>query len=704
MNTIKVVLAGQPNVGKSSLINAISNAKLKVGNFSGVTVEKTQINFRFYDKVSCQDYSVDIIDLPGAYSLTDYTIEEKVTRSFLLSDEYDVIINVVDSTHLQRNLTFTTQLLEMGEKVVVALNMIDEANKEGIEIDNKQLSTILGVPCIKTSANKKIGIGELKSAIIKAHNSPNTPSKVIYSDFMEEEIAKLNFFFKAKKFVSPYSYRQMSIKLLQEDKEAYALIHDKPIWMEIAPLIREAKTHIYLHTNTQDITQIFSDEYFAFAKGAKMEVMSTKSMRATNLTQKIDNVLIDKVAGIPIFLFFMWGLFQLTFELGAIPMEYIDTFFAYLGEQAKFILGEGNLGQLVADGMIAGVGAVVLFLPNIIILFVGIALLETTGYMSRVAFLLDGFFHKFGLHGKSFIPLVTGFGCSVPAYMAARTLKNERDRLLTLFIIGFMSCGARLPIYVLFVSAFFASSSAGNVLFLIYITGALLGLIGAKVLHFLVFKGEDEPFVMEMPKYRLPSLKLIWHTVYIQALSYLKKAGTFILLASMLIWFASNYPKNRVLEARYNTKIENAKEEETKVALANELQMKLLEGSYLGIIGKFTEPLVVPLGMDWKMAVALETGLAAKEMVVSTLGILYAIGESDETSVNLQEQLRQNISFPAAMAFIVFVMIYLPCLAASMVFVREAGSWKYLGYLFVFTTGSAWVLSFVTYRVLVIIT
>jgi len=700
MNTIKVALAGQPNVGKSSLINAISNAKLKVGNFSGVTVEKTQINFRFCDAVSCQEYSIDIIDLPGAYSLTDYTIEEKVTKSFLLHDEYDIVVNVVDSTHLQRNLTFTTQLLEMGKKVVVALNMIDEANKEGIEINEKQLSTILGVPCIKTSAAKKIGIEELKSAIIEIHNAPKTPSKVIYSDFIEEEIGRIAFFLKAKKFVSPYSYRSMSIKLLQDDKEVYASIHDKPIWMEIAPLIREAKGHIYLHTGTQDLNEVFSDEYFAFAKGAKMEVMSTKSMRAANLTQKIDNILIDKIVGIPIFLFFMWGLFQLTFELGAIPMDYIDQAFGYMADQAKFVLGDGTLGQVVGDGIIAGVGAVVLFLPNIIILFIGIALLETTGYMSRVAFLLDGFFHKFGLHGKSFIPLVTGFGCSVPAYMAARTLKNERDRLLTLFIIGFMSCGARLPIYVLFVSAFFEGHNAGNILFLIYISGALLGLVGAKVLRVLVFKSVDEPFVMEMPKYRLPSFKLIWHTVYAQARSYLQKAGTFILIASIAIWFASNYPKNEILEASYDTKIDNAHSDEEKTALSNELQMKLLEQSYLGVIGKATEPLVAPLGMDWKMAVALETGLAAKEMVVSTLGILYAIGESDETNTNLQEQLRKNISFPAAMAFIVFVMIYLPCLAASMVFVREAGSWKYLGYLFVFTTGSAWVLSFITYRVM----
>jgi len=401
----------------------------------------------------------------------------------------------------------------------------------------------------------------------------------------------------------------------------------------------------------------------------------------------------------------MWALFQLTFELGAVPMDYIDAAFSWLGDQTKSVLGEGELSSLVADGMIAGVGAVVMFLPNIIILFIGIALLETTGYMSRVAFLLDGFFHKFGLHGKSFIPLVTGFGCSVPAYMAARTLKNEKDRLITLFIIGFMSCGARLPIYVLFAGAFFAQEQAGNILFIIYISGAILGLFAAKVLKMFVFKGEDEPFVMEMPKYRMPSFKLIWHTVYGQAKSYLKKAGTFILAASVLLWFAGNYPKNEALEAQYEIKMAQAADEETKNKLSNELTMILLEESYLGKIGHASEPFFAPLGFDWRMAVALETGLAAKEVVVSTLGVLYALGdEVDEGNEGLIKQIQENIPFAAAIAFIVFVMIYLPCLAASMVFTKEAGGWKYLVYLFFMTTTTAWVLSFIAYRVTLMIT
>ena len=684
MEKIVIALAGQPNVGKSSLINAISNAKLKVGNFSGVTVDKTEVEFTICDDITCKNYEAHIIDLPGAYSLTEYTIEEKVTKSFLQSDEYDVIVNVVDSTNLQRNLLFTTQLLETGKKVVVALNMSDEAKKEGIEIDKKQLSAILGVPCIKTSAATKEGIEALQHAIVEAYEKEETTAKVVYSDHIEEEIDHIVTFMKEKHYKSSVPYRHLAVKLLQEDEDVYKKMHDEPIWIELLPIIREGLNHIYLHTDTKDLDEIFADEHFAFAKGAKMEVMAVKSMRAKNLTQKIDNLLINKFLGVPLFLFFMWGLFQLTFEIGSIPMDYIDAAFSWLGEQAKILLGDGELGSLVADGIIAGVGAVVMFLPNIVILFLGIALLETTGYMSRVAFLLDGFFHKFGLHGKSFIPLVTGFGCSVPAYMAARTLKNEKDRLITLFIIGFMSCGARLPIYVLFAGAFFAQESAGNILFIIYIAGAMLGLLMAKALKMFVFKGDDEPFVMEMPKYRLPSLKLIWHTVYGQAKSYLKKAGTFILGAAILIWFASNYPK---VDIPANLDV-------------NQAQLYALENSYLGKIGHASEPFFAPLGMDWRMAVALETGLAAKEVVVSTLGVLYALGdEVDQESQGLITQIKANIPFASAIAFIVFVMIYLPCLAASMVFAKEAGDWKYLVYLFVMTSISAWVLSFIAYRV-----
>jgi len=697
---IRVALVGQPNVGKSSLINAISKSKLHVGNFAGVTVEKTEVETHYCDPDGCSEYDITIVDLPGAYSLNDYTQEERVTKEFLLDGEYDLIVNVVDATHLQRNLLLTAELLELGRKMVVALNMIDEAEEEGIGIDAEQLSVILGVPVVKTSAKTKRGLDELLAAIVEVARQEQTRSKIVYSDFIEEEIDRLVAFFKEKHYRSDIPYRHLAIRLLKEDTRIYKRMHDEPIWIELLPILRDALDHIYLHTGKRDITEIFADEHFAFAKGAKMEVISTRDMRARNLTQKIDNLLINKYLGIPIFLFLMWGLFQLTFSLGQLPMDWIQAGFDWMAAGTRSLLGETQLSSVIADGILGGVGAVVSFLPNIIILFFGIALLETTGYMARVSFLLDGFFHKFGLHGKSFVPLVTGFGCTVPAYMAARTLKSRSDRLITLFILGFFSCSARIPVYVLFAGAFFGAEHAGNILFLIYITGAIFGLIAAKVLRVFVFKGEDDPFVMEMPKYRLPSLKLIYHVVYGQAASYLSKAGTFILFASVLVWFASNYPKNPQLEQQYAVQIERAASPEAKTKLDGELQARLLEQSYLGQLGKFSEPFFAPLGFDWKLGVALEAGLAAKEVVVSTLGVLYSLGDSVGSGAKaLQEQLKKYVSFPAALAFIVFVMLYVPCFAAMAVFKHETGSWLYLLYMFLGTTATAWIFSFLTYNV-----
>ncbi len=694
MKTIKVALVGQPNVGKSALINSVGNARLKVGNFSGVTVKKEMVRF------SRDGYDFEITDLPGSYSLNDYTIEERVTKHYLDDDDYDLILNVVDSTNIERNLYLTTELLALNKKTVVALNMTDEAVKEGVHIDELQLSKILGIPCVKTSAVHKTGINEIIQAIIQAYNRTENKLRLQFSEPFEEEITHIASFLEEKKVQCKISLKALAIKLLREDKETYLRFHEEPVWVELQPIVNNAYQHLYLHYDTKDLDDIFNDEKIALAKGAVAETVRFEKVHKQSLTDKIDSLLMHKFIGLPIFLFLMWGLFQLTFEIGSIPMDWIDTFFSLLIAGTKSFLGDTELASVIADGAIAGVGAVVLFLPNIFILFLGIALLETTGYMSRVAFLLDGFFHKFGLHGKSFIPLVSGFGCSVPAYMAARTLKNDRDRLLTLFIIGFMSCGARLPIYVLFVGAFFAEQHAGNMLFLIYISGAILGIIAAKILKMTAFKGNDEPFVMEMPKYRLPTFKLIWHTVSGQAMMYLRKAGTFILLASVLIWFASNYPKQMEVEQQYQVQIEQAVSEENILALNNELAMYKLENSYLGIIGHASEPFFAPLGYDWRMAVALEAGLAAKEVVVATLGVLYGLGEeTTEQSAGLVEKIRANISLPAAVSFIVFVMIYLPCLAASMVFMREAGGWKYLGYLFVFTTITAWSLAFVSFNI-----
>lgn len=691
---IKVALVGQPNVGKSMLINSISNAHLHVGNFTGVTVEKSEVLFDY------KDYHFTVVDLPGTYALNDYTIEERVTSEYLSSAYYDLIINVVDSTNLQKNLQLTSELMSMGKKMLVALNMSDEAKKEGIEIDNDYMSELLGFACVKVSAATKEGIRELIEAMIKEYEDDAMEYKLIFSEAVEEEISLIVNYLTKHKYVDENSYRNIAINLLKNSKKTYAKLHDDPIWTELQPILIEASKHVELHHDSSDIKEAFASEYASFNRGVVAEVLKQdKEDEKKTITDKIDSILIHQTFGIPIFLFLMWALFQLTFEIGSIPMDWIDGFFGWFGDTVGATIANDDIRSLVVDGIIAGVGAVVLFVPNIVILFIGIALLESTGYMSRVAFLLDGFFHKFGLHGQSFIPLVTGFGCSIPAYMSARILKNDRDRLLTLFIIGFMSCGARLPVYVLFAGAFFSESMAGNILFAIYITGAILGLIAAKILKLTAFKGMDEPFVMEMPKYRLPSLKLIWHTVVTKTLMYLKKAGTFIAAASMLVWFTSNYPHNLELKEQYDVKIESAQSEEEKQKLENALLEAHLEQSYLGKIGKFTEPLFAPLGFDWKMSVALQTGLAAKEVVVSTLGVLYSLGSDvDEQNSSLKEIISKNISFASAVAFIVVVMIYLPCLAASVVFTREAGGIKYFFYLLIFTSIAAYSLAFVAYN------
>ena len=683
---IKIALVGQPNVGKSMLINSISNANLHVGNFTGVTVEKSEVLFNY------KDYNFTVVDLPGTYALNDYSIEERVTSEYLTSAYYDIIINVVDSTNLQKNLQLTSELMSVGKKIVIALNMSDEAQKEQITIDNEYMSKLLGITCIKTSAQTKLGIEELIESLIHEFEVDEIEHKLIFSEPVEEEIAQIVWYLDKHKLKDSNSYRNIAINLLKNDKTTYTKLHDEPLWTELQPILIEASKHIELHHDCDDVKEAFATEYASFNKGVVREVLSQEKQESKKtITEKIDNVLIHPIFGIPIFLFLMWGLFQLTFEIGSIPMDWIDGFFGWLGDTVGATIVNDDIRSLIVDGIIAGVGAVVLFVPNIVILFIGIALLESTGYMSRVAFLLDGFFHKFGLHGQSFIPLVTGFGCSIPAYMSARILKNDRDRLLTLFIISFMSCGARLPVYVLFAGAFFSDSMAGNVLFAIYISGAMLGLISAKILKMTAFKGEDEPFVMEMPKYRLPSVKLIWHTVVSKTMMYLKKAGTFIAGASMLIWFLSNYPHNLTIE------------NDTSLAPNVKAEM-MLEQSYLGSIGKFSEPFFEPLGFDWKMSVALQTGLAAKEVVVSTLGVLYSLGgDVDEENTSLKDIISKNISFASAVAFIVVIMIYLPCLAASVVFTREAGGIKYFFYLFGFTSFVAYTLAFIAYHIALVI-
>lgn len=689
---IKIALVGQPNVGKSLLINTLCNSTMKVGNFPGVTVEKAQANTTY------KDYLLQIIDLPGTYSLYGYSEEEKITKHFVESDDYDLIVNVADSTNLERNLLLSAQLLEMQKKMILVLNMSDEARKEGVKINVKALSELLGIPSVQVSAHTKENLEALLDTIVQTYERGQSTNKRIYSNAIETEILHLEEFIKSKKDASlellHLNARQIAILLLKQDEKTFQILHKKPIWMELSQKLQDSLNTLYTIYDTPSNKEIFLEDLNAFVQGLITETVRYEGKEKQGYTHSIDKILINKYAGIPIFLFFMWALFQLTFTLGALPMDMIEDFFNWFGGLIKDNVSSEALASLLADGIVGGVGAVVLFLPNIAILFFGIALLETTGYMSRVAFLLDGFFHKFGLHGKSFIPLVTGFGCSVPAFMATRTLKSRKDRLLTLFIINFMSCGARLPVYVLFVGAFFPAQQAGNWLFGIYILGAMLGLVMAKILRLTAFKGPDEPFVMEMPKYRMPNWRLVWFAIYTKAKMYLKKAGTFILAASILVWFASSYPAQEDTKESYETKIEQALNEKQKENLAFALEESLIENSYLGQTGKLIEPIFAPLGFDWKMSVSLLSGLAAKEVVISTMGVLYSLGsEVDEGSENLMQVIKSVIPLQTAIAFILFIMIYNPCLAATMVFGKEAGGLKYIVFLFLLTSVSAYIVA-----------
>ncbi|WRA95994.1 ferrous iron transport protein B [Helicobacter pylori] len=637
MKEITIALVGQPNVGKSSLINALSNAHLKVGNFAGVTVDKMEVGLIH------KEHQITIIDLPGTYALNDFTTEEKVTKDFLEKGQYDLILNVVDSTNLERNLALSAQLLDTNKKMLLALNMWDEAQKEGIKINTEKLSQELGVVCVPTSARSK-------------EDRLNT-------ELLLDEIVRL------------YSQNTTNNESIKVPSQSF-------------------KESLKYSQSAQRIAQL---------------VISENQQNASfEHTYKIDKILMHQRYGIFIFLGFMFIIFSLSFLIGGGVQKALETGFKFLSDGIKENVANEDLASLVGDGIIGGVGATVSFLPLIVVLYFGISLLETTGYMSRVAFLLDGILHKFGLHGKSFIPLITGFGCSVPAYMATRTLQNYNERLITLFVIGFMSCSARLPIYVLFVGSFFPSSSAGFVLFCIYILGAVVALVMAKLLKLSVFKGQTESFIMEMPKYRFPSWRMVYFSIYTKSLSYLKKAGTYILVGAILIWFMSQYPKSDVAMKTYkqesllvdkNTTLSSEAKEEKLKELKAELDKKNLKNSIVGRGGAYLEKVFSPMDFDWRLSVSLVTGFMAKEVVVSTLGVLFSLGDQNEKSDAFREIIRKEVSVPSGIAFIVFVMFYIPCFAATITFGREAGGIKFVAYLFIFTTVVAYAFSLIAFYV-----
>ncbi|MGL2742224.1 ferrous iron transport protein B [Helicobacter pylori] len=635
MKEITIALVGQPNVGKSSLINALSNAHLKVGNFAGVTVDKMEVGLVH------KEHQITIIDLPGTYALNDFTTEEKVTKDFLEKGQYDLILNVVDSTNLERNLALSAQLLDTNKKMLLALNMWDEAQKEGIKINTEKLSQELGVVCVPTSTRSK-------------EDRLNT-------ELLLDEIVRL------------YSQNTANNESIKVPSQSF-------------------KESLKYSQSAQRI--------------AKSVISENKQNASFEHTYKIDKILMHPRYGIFIFLGFMFIIFSLSFLIGGGVQKALEEGFKFLSDSIKENVANEDLASLVGDGIIGGVGATVSFLPLIVVLYFGISLLETTGYMSRVAFLLDGILHKFGLHGKSFIPLITGFGCSVPAYMATRTLQNYNERLITLFVIGFMSCSARLPIYVLFVGSFFPSSSAGFVLFCIYILGAVVALVMAKLLKLSVFKGQTESFIMEMPKYRFPSWRMVYFSIYTKSLSYLKKAGTYILVGAILIWFMSQYPKNDAAMKAYkqesllvnkNTTLSSEAKEEKLKELKTELDKKNLKNSVVGRGGAYLEKVFSPMDFDWRLSVSLVTGFMAKEVVVSTLGVLFSLGDQNEKSDAFRGILRKEVSVPSGIAFIVFVMFYIPCFAATITFGREAGGIKFVAYLFIFTTVVAYAFSLIAF-------
>ena len=604
---ILVALAGNPNSGKTSLFNSIVGTHLKVGNYPGVTIEKTEGVLRY------RDYKITFVDLPGTYSLAPYSPEEIITRNFILAEKPDVVLNVVDGTNLERNLYLTVQLMELNTNMLIALNMYDEVIQQGTKIDCKQLQKILGCHIVPTSATRHRGIDKLLTHIIRIH---------------EQKI------------------------IIAKNKLSYDPLEKDPT--------------------------VLAENRYAFVNGAVTETVSYLDKPIRTVTEWIDALVINRLLGIPFFLLVMWSIFQLTFRLGEIPMGWIENGISALSQFLSAVLPENILTSLLVDGIIAGVGGVISFLPNILLLFLGISFLEATGYMSRAAFVVDKLMHRIGLHGKSFIPMLTGFGCSVPAFMACRTLKNPADRITTMLIIPFMSCGAKLPVHLLLISAFFPARLAGNVLFLVYLLGVLFALASAFVFKKFLFRGESEPFVMELPPYRLPELKYLLIQMWIKAQLYLKKAGTAILLASVLIWAMTSFP---------------ALPADTASAVSQ------IEYSLAGRLGKTIEPVFKPLGFDWKISIALVTGIAAKEIVVSTLGTIYAL--EDSATAALPERLRQDKVFtlPTALSLLVFVLLYVPCLAATVVFHKEAGNIKYTGIYFFYTCGLAWLAALLTQKI-----
>jgi len=693
--TITVALLGNPNSGKTSLFNAIVGAHQKVGNFTGVTVEKTE------GSVNYKDYKINIIDLPGTYSLTPFSPEEVVARNYIIEEKPDVVIDVIAGSNLERNLYLTTQVMELEVDMLVALNMWDEVEKQGIKVDLPQLEALLGSHVIPTSASKKQGIESLLDHVISVFEGEITISKnkMIFSRDIEEKIEQISNILINDDLSEKYNSNWLATKLLENDQLVYETVKGRSIYLKVVKLILDFNEK-YKRRHQSDPESAIIEDRHSFIRGALQETVKIPDRHKKTITDHIDNILLNRILGLPIFFAIMWGMFQFTFKLGEVPMAWMDTFFQFISNCVTSILPAGLFRSLLVDGIIAGVGGVLIFLPNILLLFFFISLLEGTGYMARAAFVIDKVMHKVGLHGKSFIPMLTGFGCSVPAIMATRTLKNRGDRIVTMLIIPFMSCGAKLPVYILLLSAFFAPAAAGNILFGIYMFGIVLALVSAFILKKAAFPGQSEPFVMELPPYRLPGYKSLLYQMIFKVKMYLKKAGTIILVASVIIWITSNFPVSGAIEQSYNEQISLTSDAVTIEELQNEAAAKQLEYSIAGRFGKIIEPVIRPLGFDWKIGIALTAGFAAKEVVVSTISTIFAVGQQSEDSPKLANRLREESGYSraTALSLMIFVLLYVPCIAATTMFHKEAGAWKWTRLFIIYTMSVAWIMSFIVYR------
>ena len=725
-HVIRVALVGNPNCGKTSLFNIASGSHEHVGNYSGVTVDAKEGRFEY------KGYKFVLVDLPGTYSLSAYSPEELYVRKNLIGNVPDVVINVVDASNIERNLYLTAQVIDMNLRVVMALNMYDELKDKGDELDIKQLGYLLGMPVCPTVSRDGTGIPELFDTVIKIYTQSDPKLArhihINHGAELEKSIDRIKLLLqKNQSLRDKYSTRYLAIKYLEDDKDIEKIIDTLPNRNEIisARVIEEQRILDLLHTNTESA---IVDAKYAFIQGALAETYKPHqdATPRKTITDKIDAVVTNKWMAFPIFIAVLYLIFQTTFAVGDYPMQWIDWFVGKFGDFVATFMADGWLKDLVVDGIISGVGSVLVFLPNILILYFFISLMEDSGYMSRAAFIVDKLMQKIGLHGKSFIPMVMGFGCNVPAIMATRAIESRKSRMITIAIIPFMSCAGRLPIFVLLAGAFFPHNAA-LVLLGIYLLGIVLAILSAIVLSKFV-KDDDLPFVMELPPYRIPTAKAIWRHTWEKGQQYLQKMATTILICSVIIWFLGYFPKNKELMAaqeEYATLAQtpagrfeiNADKVEVNAATATKEQLATRidslyayqqENSYIGQLGRMVSPALDPLGFNWKMDVGLLTGIAAKELVVSTLGVMYSEGakvsEGHDMSedTQLQSALVNDVTPAAALSFMVFILLYFPCVATFVAIKNETGKWRWAVACCAYTMAVAWIMSFIVYRLALI--